>query len=51
MPSPVPDGSTAGALLPIGGAMDLHRTRTILLRFCELAGGSSARIVCDPDGL
>jgi cyanophycinase len=48
MPSPVPDGFTRGALLPIGGAMDLHRKRVILLRFCELAGGSEARIVVIP---
>lgn len=48
MPSPVPDGCERGALLPIGGAMDLHRKRTILLRFFELAGGSQARVVVIP---
>lgn len=48
MPSPVPDGFTRGALLPIGGAMDVLRKRVILMRFCELAGGSEARIVVIP---
>ena len=48
MPSPVPDGHTRGALLPIGGAMDLHRKRVILFRFCALAGGHDARIVVIP---
>lgn len=48
MPSPVPDGLTRGALLPIGGAMDLYRKRIILMRFCELAGGAAARIIVIP---
>ncbi|MFD3164191.1 cyanophycinase [Herpetosiphon sp. NSE202] len=48
MPSPVPDGHVRGALLPIGGAMDLQRRRLILLRFFDLAGGTNARIVVIP---
>lgn len=48
MPSPVPEGHTRGALLPIGGAMDLHRKRIILARFCQLAGGAEASIVIIP---
>lgn len=52
MPSPVPEGHTRGALLPIGGAMDLHRKRIILARFCELAAAqgapADARVVIIP---
>ncbi len=48
MPSPVPEGRTRGALLPIGGAMDLHRKRLIVQRFCALAGGADARIIIIP---
>ena len=48
MPSPVPEGHSRGALLPIGGAMDLHRKRVILSRFCDLAGGADARVVIIP---
>lgn len=48
MPSPVLEGHTRGALLPIGGAMDLHRKRIILHRFIELAGGANGRVAIIP---
>jgi cyanophycinase len=39
---------TRGPLMPIGGAEDKFGNRTILRRFTELAGGSSARIAIIP---
>jgi len=46
-PSPVPDGTHRGYLIPIGGAED-HENRQILRAFTDLAGGRDARIAILP---
>ena len=47
-PSPVPDGSRRGHLIPIGGAEDKEGHRDILRRVVKLAGGRDARIAILP---
>jgi cyanophycinase len=47
-PSRVEDGSTRGAIVPVGGAEDKVNDSTILRRFAKLAGGKRARIAIIP---
>jgi len=47
-PSKVPDGSTRGWIVPIGGAENKENDRRILARFVELSGGEDADIVVIP---
>ena len=47
-PSKVPDGSTRGWIVPIGGAENKENDRRILARFIELSGGEDADIVVIP---
>jgi cyanophycinase len=48
MPSQVPNGSTRGWIIPIGGAEEKENDRAILARFVELCGGDKADIVVIP---
>jgi cyanophycinase len=47
-PSPVPQTSSRGYIIPIGGAEDKVQGKQILSRFLELAGGKKARIAIIP---
>ena len=48
MPSKIPDGSTRGWIIPIGGAENRENDRHILERFVEVSGGDEADIVVIP---
>jgi cyanophycinase len=48
MPSKVPEGSTRGWIVPIGGAENKENDRHILERFVRVSGGNSADIVVIP---
>lgn len=48
MPSKIPDGSTRGWIIPIGGAENKENDRHILERFVEVSGGREADIVVIP---
>ena len=48
MPSKVPEGSTRGWIVPIGGAENKENDRHILERFVRVSGGQSADIVVIP---
>ena len=48
MPSKIPDGSTRGWIIPIGGAENKENDRHILERFVEVSGGDEADIVVIP---
>ena len=48
MPSKIPDGSTRGWIIPIGGAENKENDRHILERFIEVSGGDEADIVVIP---
>ncbi|MFO1394289.1 MAG: cyanophycinase [Steroidobacteraceae bacterium] len=48
MPSKIPDGSTRGWIIPIGGAENKENDRHILERFVEVSGGRDADIVVIP---
>ena len=48
MPSKVPDGSTRGWIVPIGGAENKENDRHILERFVRVSGGAEADIVVIP---
>jgi cyanophycinase len=48
MPSKVPEGSTRGWIVPIGGAENKENDRHILERFVRVSGGSDADIVVIP---
>ena len=47
-PSPVPEESKRGYIIPIGGAEDKIRDKAILHRFLELSGGRGASIAIIP---
>ncbi|MBX9929236.1 MAG: cyanophycinase [Gemmatimonadaceae bacterium] len=47
-PSPVPEGSTRGWIIPIGGAEEKEDSPAILQRFVDLCGGARADIVVIP---
>jgi cyanophycinase len=47
-PSPVPQKSSRGYIIPIGGAEDKVQAKEILSRFLELSGGENARIAIIP---
>ena len=48
MPSKIPDGSTRGWIIPIGGAENKENDRHILERFIEVSGGDEADVVVIP---
>ena len=48
MPSKIPDGSTRGWIIPIGGAENKENDRHILERFVEVSGSDEADIVVIP---
>jgi len=48
MPSKVPEGSSRGWIVPIGGAENKENDRSILARFVEVSGGPDADIVVIP---
>ena len=48
MPSKIPDGSTRGWIIPIGGAENKENDRHILERFVEVSGADEADIVVIP---
>ncbi len=48
MPSKVPDGSTRGWIVPIGGAENKENDRRILERFVAVSGGEAADVVVIP---
>ena len=48
MPSKIPDGSTRGWIIPIGGAENKENDRHILERFVDVSGGDEADIVVIP---
>ena len=48
MPSQIPDGSTRGWIIPIGGGEEKENDPKILQRFVELCGGADADIVVLP---
>ena len=47
-PSPVPNSSTRGYIIPIGGAEDKIQDKEILSRFLQVSGGKNARIAVIP---
>ena len=47
-PSPVPETSSRGYIIPIGGAEDKVQGKEILSRFWSLAGGNKSRIAIIP---
>src|SRR5688572_15554158 len=48
MPSKIPEGSTRGWIVPIGGAENKENDRRVLARFVEVSGGAAADIVVIP---
>ena len=48
MPSKIPDGSTRGWIIPIGGAENKENDRHILERFVDVSGGDEEDIVVIP---
>lgn len=50
MPSRVPDGSSRGWIIPIGGAENKENDRRILERFVRVSGGEAADSVVIPTG-
>ena len=47
-PSPVPEESKRGYIIPIGGAEDKIRDKAILHRFLEFSGGKRGEIAVIP---
>jgi len=47
-PSPVPNSSVRGFIIPIGGAEDKVQDKEILSRFFEISGGVNSRIAVIP---